>query len=61
MRFAKYLPHMLVGLAATALIAAAANWIWPAQTWLIWTVAYMVMALVILKDVVRAVRDTPNE
>ncbi len=57
----KYLPHILIGLVATALIATAANWIWPAQTQLIWAAAYVVMALVILKDVVRPVRDTLNK
>ena len=61
MRLIKYLPHMLIGLVATALIAAATSWIWPTRTWLIWTVSYVVMALIILKDILRAVRETPDK
>jgi len=56
MRFVRQMVHLLIGLLATAFVAAAASWVWPAATHWIWIVAYVAMAILALRELVKMLR-----
>jgi len=49
MRFVRQIVHLLIGLLATAFVAAAASLVWPTASHWIWIAAYVVMAIVALR------------
>ncbi len=61
MRFVRHLLHLLVGFLATAFVAAAASWIWPAASHWIWIAAYVVMALLAVRELIVMLRKRPGE
>jgi len=56
MRFARQIVHLLIGLLATAFVAAAASWVWPTASHWIWIAAYVVMAILALRELAMARR-----
>lgn len=60
MRFARQIIHLLIGLLATAFVAAAASWAWPAASYWIWIAAYVVMAILALRELIMTLRTKPG-
>ena len=61
MRFVRQCLHLLIGWLAIALVAAAISWIWPAASHWIWIAAYVVMALLALREVAGLMRGRSGE
>ncbi|WP_332818412.1 hypothetical protein [Sphingopyxis sp.] len=61
MRFVRQSLHLLIGLLATAFVAAAASWIWPAASHWIWIVAYVAMAVLALRELTKLMRSRSGE
>ncbi len=61
MRFVRQIIHLLIGLLAAAFVAAAVSWAWPAASHWIWIVAYVVMAVLALRELSLLFRARPGE
>ena len=61
MRFVQQIIHLLIGLLAIALIAAAAGWVWPSLSSRIWLLAYAVMAGHVLWELIGMLRNRNGE
>ena len=61
MRFVRQMVHLLIGFLATAFVAAAASWVWPAASHWIWIAAYVAMAILALRELTILLRTRSGE
>ncbi|MDK2760972.1 MAG: hypothetical protein KYX64_06390 [Sphingopyxis sp.] len=61
MRFGRQLFHLLIGLLAFALLAAAASWMWPEDSSRIWFFAYAAMGGAAFWELAKMFRDRNGE
>ncbi|GAO78611.1 hypothetical protein [Sphingopyxis sp. C-1] len=60
MRFVRQIVHLLIGLLATAFVAAAASLVWPTASHWIWIAAYVVMVVLALRELIMRQRTKPG-